>query len=238
MTTDEIQELKERLKNKKQPWTQTDPAKPEVRSAFAPMKPTVITKPADKPAAVEPAAKPVVAKLPSAPKTPIQLAAAVGDVRLEVQSKPQRGGLGSVFPLRAKDGSRVVIVQLFRDRLAVEQALARNDTVVLRLVASTLFIEWLMRSGCSKNPDVVELFKALVLKLGVVNHWTNVTYWVARLAEHELSAGLDAQGEKSTAWFTLEGQLPNPPCLWPWDPNPPKPERKPKKAITPEGEPK
>jgi hypothetical protein len=228
MTTAEKEALRERLRQKKQPWVAPTP-KPEVRSAFAPMKPTPIAKP------VTPeAAAPAATKLPSAPKQTFKLETAVVDVRIEVQSKPDRNALGSVFPVRAKDGTRTVIVQLFRDRIAVSEALARGDTVVLRLVAATLFVEWMMRSGCSKNPDVIELFKAFVLKLGVAKHWTNISYWIARLSEDPLSAALDAQGEKSTPWFSLEGMLPSPSQLWPWDPNLPKPERKPKK--TPEGE--
>lgn len=242
MTTDQIdrEALKAKLKSKPQPWTA---AKPEVRSAFAPIKAPVIAKPVTVPEPPakspeqKPAVKPVTAKPPSAPRPTITLAAAVVDVRLEVKSHPKSGGLGSVFPLRSKDGTRTVIVQLFSNRPIVEQALARNDTVVLRHVAAELFVEWCLRSGCSRSADIIELWKAMVIRLGgPFDFWTNTSFWCVTLAEHELSSKLDGLGDKAIPWFSIgDVPLPAPSQMWQWNPQLAKPEPK-KKPITPEGE--
>jgi hypothetical protein len=234
MSKDEIQALKERMKNKQQSWTDAA-AKPEVRSVFGPMTPKLIAKP-DKP---EVAPKPVPSDIPNAAAlAPLKLAPARVDIYLEVQSRPQHQGLGAVYPTSKKDGARAVYVDLFRERPVVEQALARGDLTGLRFLASLLLIEWLLRSGSAKTADIAELWKEMVIRLGgPFPFWTNVSFWACQLAGHELTAKIEGVGEKAILWFSVVGaKLPTPSRMWQWNKDLAKPEKKPKQAATPQGE--
>jgi hypothetical protein len=124
MSKDEISALKMRMQQKKQPWTDSGaPTKAEIRSTFPAMTAKLIAKPVEKPAIIV-AAKPMIPTAAGLP--PLKLAPATVDIYLELQSRPQQGGLGAVFPMntRKKDGAREIWVTLFRERPVVEQALA------------------------------------------------------------------------------------------------------------------
>jgi hypothetical protein len=108
---------------------------------------------------------------------------------------------------------------------------------VLRFLTSLLLIEWLLRSGCNRNLDVVELWKALVIRLGgPFDFWTNVTFWASTLAVSDLTSKIEGIGEKAILWFSVEeAKLPTPSRMWQWNAALEKPQKK-AKAATPEGD--